>query len=338
MMRPFTRRLRQVLAVALCLAVFGSDAAPGVSRGHRSGSAWTLTSAAPVSGGGPPLVSLQGVSCVTAEECFAVGSGETSRNASGVALVEEWNGMSWTISFVDAVALSRLDAVSCSSPIACVAVGGSGANDAQLTATWNGSTWTAQTDTGIGAPEALSCASATMCIAVGSGAEAWNGVRWTPMRTPQAPDGYARPQLTGVSCVSTTWCTAVGSMTHGRRGTGTVPLAERWDGRAWMIEPTELRTPTLLRRTPPAEADYVFHAVSCVAVKACVAVGYESDFEADINPAVPIAGHWNGRIWHIGPAAGKKGIPLDGISCPSASACIAVAAGDITGGSLQIEA
>ena len=157
------------------------------------------------------------------------------------------------------------------------------------------------------------------------------------MRTARAPRGYVIGALDSVSCASPTSCTAVGVMAHARYRTATVPLVEWWDWRTWTIEPTALRTPAAMRRIALADRDYNLYAVSCVAVSDCVAVGYGNEFETDTGIAAPIAGHWSGQIWRIGPAAGKQGIPLDGVSCASASACTAVAAGDITGGSLQIE-
>jgi hypothetical protein len=91
----------------------------------------------------------------------------------------------------------------------------------------------------------VSCVSRKACTAVGyftnragagvTLAERWNGTGWAIQRTPN-PAGATSSLLFAVSCASTTACTAVGSVTN--RFAITVPLAERWDGTSWSIQPT----------------------------------------------------------------------------------------------------
>jgi hypothetical protein len=115
--------------------------------------------------------------------------------------------------------------------------------------------------------------------------------------------------LNDVSCTSSSACTAVGS-------SGIVPLAERWDGRKWSIQPT----------FGPARG--AFENVSCASKRDCVAVGYAGNN--------PLAERWNGVRWSReaipsnGYFGGKYGIPnaaggaFTGLWCGSTSACVAV--------------
>src|SRR5215471_11774398 len=83
----------------------------------------------------------------------------------------------------------RLLAVSCSSRVACVAVGdyvvkspGTSASDSTvgLVEAWNGRTWAVQPSPGLGPLDGVWCGSTSACIAVGSPALAagWNGRTW----------------------------------------------------------------------------------------------------------------------------------------------------------------
>src|SRR5690242_12727777 len=172
----------------------------------------------------------------------------------------------------------RLNAVSCSSPGACTAVGdfvnvpGTGT----LVERWNGTSWSIQASANpAGAFTSVlfgvSCPAATFCVAVGNYqnragrhaimAEAWNGSSWSVMPAPP-PAGARRSFLNGVSCTSATACTAVGS--YQTRSGGHVTLVERWNGTTWS------RQPTPNPATPPRSA---LAAVSCTSASACTAVG-----------------------------------------------------------------
>src|SRR5690348_67038 len=101
---------------------------------------------------------------------------------------------------------------------------------------------------------AVSCPSAHNCIAVGSYntgrleqpgaeplgstrplAERWDGRRWALQNVPNPPrSAFTLDQsyLNAVDCTSTSSCVAVGA------GGRFAPLAERWDGHRWSIQPT----------------------------------------------------------------------------------------------------
>ena len=138
---------------------------------------------------------LNGVSCISARSCTAVGQYET---ASGtVSLVERWNGTSWSAVHSPDPAgadYAELGAVSCTSAQSCIAIG--------------------VTDIGKNPDHGF--------------AERWNGTSWTVQHTP-APKGAAYSDLNAVSCSTEQGCTAVG--TFGRSISEHAPirtLAERY--------------------------------------------------------------------------------------------------------------
>jgi hypothetical protein len=173
---------------------------------------------------------------------------------------------------------------------------------------------------------AESCPPDGSCVAVGSYvsesgigkslAERWNGRRWRILPTPN-PAAARVSSLNAVSCVSPRHCIAVGDW-FGSSGIQR-PLAERWNGSAWAL--VRIPDPTRGRQDP-------LFAVSCASADACEAVGFSQGPSFD---AVPIAERWNGRAWHVQtipspPGAGFSG--LFGVTCPSASRCVAVGGSD----------
>ena len=121
----------------------------------------------------------------------------------------------------------------------------------------------------------------------------------------------ADPGFNGVSCTSAAACTVVGSAKapDGR----TVPLAERWDGHAWVVEATQ---------APPGGGS--LQSVSCVSARACTAVGYaRTGPRAD--QMLPLAESWHGGEW-VPQAAVVRGAAddLTDVSCPAATFCMAL--------------
>jgi hypothetical protein len=142
----------------------GVDPSPSPPLAERwNGSRWSIQRAARVADG-----VLRSVSCVSGEDCVAVGARYGGRVPSG-ALVERWNGRRWS---VERSAMSRgvdLSGVSCISITACVAVG-SGPNG-PMADRWNGVRWSAQRVPGPRGAQsdlsAVACMSSTSCTAVG---------------------------------------------------------------------------------------------------------------------------------------------------------------------------
>jgi hypothetical protein len=167
---------------------------------------------------------------------------------------------------------------------------------------------------------AVSCPVDQMCMAIGESsfattgtmlAERWNGHKWSVTRLAHPP-GATDSFLTGVSCTSARACTAVGS--DYVPGTGTGPLAERWNGSRWALEVTP----------GPGHSGVPLAAVSCGSATSCTAVGYY-DFGSLGFTSSTLAQHWNGRRWAASslPSPGDLGGDLSAVSCPSRLTCIA---------------
>jgi hypothetical protein len=142
-------------------------------------------------------------------------------------------------------------------------------------------------------------------------AEVWNGTAWnvTPILTPPGSTSFS---LAGVSCSSATACTAVGEYINSSNKI--LMLVEVWNGSTWSIQ----KAPS--QNSPN---DFVLMDVSCSSAAACSAVGYH------INSSgiqLTLAEAWNGTVWRIQPTPNPSRASfneLDGVSCPTATACTA---------------
>lgn len=241
--------------------------------GTRNKAGWHVQ-AAPSRAGAAIVSEFTGISCRTPHACTAVGY-YTKTPLLTVTLAESWNGARWRIQPTPnpaGVAGAALQAVSCASPRACTAVG--------------------STDTGSDTSGIL--------------AEAWNGSRWGLQSVP-APAGSTSSHLEGVSCSSARACTAVGY--YSSRGGSLQPLAERWNGQTWRIQPGA--RPSGVRMAE-------LNAVSCPSARACTAVGFGS--------GGPLAEVWTGTRWSVQAVplpAGATGGILQAVSCTARRACTA---------------
>jgi hypothetical protein len=273
---------------------------------------------------------LDGISCVSAVSCEAVGIyAKTSTSTSAQA--EVWDGNAWNLQAVPAPTgstYSSLYSVSCVSPNFCEAVGyyvSASAGFAQAEV-WNGKFWKLQpvpapTASTYNLLSAVSCVSDLSCEAVGTYynsaghpaalAEVWNGTTWKVQPTPNLT---TRPNisLNAVSCTSANACEAVGD--YSPATDIYLALAEEWNGKVWKLQPVPEPTGTVLSQ---------FVSVSCspasVSANSCEAVGWDAVAPTE----VPLAEVWNGTAWKAQstPAAAA---PLYGVSCLSASSCTAV--------------
>jgi hypothetical protein len=222
---------------------------------HWNGVHWTVQ---PTPNPSPALPThhLNGVSCSSANACVAVGEFGKQRfspffTATFHGLIERWNGHHWSVQQIilaSSGTTNNLEAVSCKSASACLAVGDSSTPDpgSPLAWRWDGHHWSNLHPPNRGEFAGLlgvSCSSARSCVAVGhyfvsrdqnAIAERWNGHHWG-VRTPPRPASAGGAELTGVSCVSALHCVAVG-------GSGpadpTGGLAEIWTGIHWTIQST----------------------------------------------------------------------------------------------------
>ena len=328
-----------------CVAVGFNETADGGDGGPvaetwngRTWSAKALKLPAGTSGG-----ALFGVACKSQQRCVAVGDAFL-QNDNTAALTESWNGKTWTAARAPVPAgttTAALNGVSCVTSADCVATGvytRSNGVSGGLAETWNGRTWSDVSvklpSGGVGGDLAwVSCAAAKSCVAVGSYGNAkdetlllaasWNGKSWTTAR-PSAPTGATSAALQGVSCRSSVWCTAVGWYTRGT--SGSYGLAESWNGKKW----TEIAVP----KSPGNGALY---NVSCAAAKNCLAVG--TGGPAGNSQGTPASDVWNGKSWtfKLVPVPPKGGgsaalSALQGVSCVSATDCVAVGELDLGNG------
>lgn len=212
-----------------------------------------------------------------------------------------------------------LDAVSCTSPGACTAVGASynpaGGTQGPLAERWNGSTWSIErianpvAENG-DAFSAVSCAAPRLCIAGGSSGEGlalvdrWNGNAWTIQSTSGLLGSYYL--FTGVSCWSTTACEAVGGYVNSG---GPAALGKLVGG---------TRDHPFQFGAYPTDSEFL--GVSCTSKTACTAV------EEPDAPTSPVIEEWNGVKWSIQPTPRVNNAQLLGVSCSGRSGCVAVGA------------
>jgi hypothetical protein len=249
------------------------------STGYRTlaerwnGTAWSLIATPnPV---GAYRSFLQGVSCLTATNCFAVGNSGPANGSSSKPLVEHWNGTAWSIMTSPATTgdtHTALKGVACSSTTQCFAVG-SASTTKPLVERWNGTAWAIVATPAIAATTSttltsVSCATAASCSAVGSyfaGAnrtlvERWNGTAWSRVASPN-PAGATNPLLNSVSCKAVTNCWAVGQSVT---GSTTKTLVERWNGTAWAIVASPNKA---------GSSRSVLSGVTCTSATRCQAAG-----------------------------------------------------------------
>jgi hypothetical protein len=199
-----------------------------------------------VSPGEGTSTDLTGVSCTSATSCEASGfyfrAGERGEFHP---MAEHWNGTEWTLQKVPTQVEETetlLDAISCTSSIACTAMGEHRYFSAPRTAAerYIGQEWASQSipnPTGESILHGVSCASAAACTAVGSTrlpegwlpfAEAWNGTEWAIQATP-TPSGTDEGELYATSCTSATVCVAVGYSRQDDERVFAEPLVERYE-------------------------------------------------------------------------------------------------------------
>ncbi len=317
-------------SVSVCRAVGDYIDVGGTMRTlaeRWNGSSWSIQ-VTPNPAGATASV-LNGVSCTAGAACIAVGD-STDTGGSQATLAERWNGSSWSIRPMPSpvgATQSRLAAISCTTATACEAVGDFTVNDgSQLTVAerWNGTDWSIQASPNVvGAPGSIltgvSCASAVACTAIGyvsiqfgsplTLAERWNGTNWSIQATPNPVDFSG--VLSGVSCSSATVCIAVGATFGPPRGH---TLGERWNGTKWSLQVTA---------SPDGARSSSLLAISCSSVTLCTAVG---QYTRQFGPPLTLAERWDGTSWSIQTTPNPADLNsfLDGVSCPSATVCIAV--------------
>lgn len=261
---------------------------------------------------------LSGVSCPGPRDCTAVGSYSATRTSPSHPLVERWDGTRWRVAAVPSPPAAHLSSVSCPTATTCTAVGGyqpAGRDARMLVEVRQGHRWTSPPSPATGALSSVSCTSASFCLALGSasGAERWDGHRWSEV---SAPDPYNPSQRTGlasVSCISATSCVAVGATGP---GTAAHTLVASWDGSGWK---------TVSSPNPAGSLSSTLTTVSCSAATWCTAVGYYFPAGSQHNFTDALIESWNGTSWTLASSRPRVPFPAQiSVSCASASACMAI--------------
>jgi len=301
---------------SFCSAVgdFNGNVEPLVEQWN--GSTWTQVTAVNPSGSSQTV--LNGISCVNANSCTAVGY-STDASAHRMALAENWNGTSWSVTsnavLPSGATTAVLQAVSCVSGSWCMASGQQevGSNFLPLTEMWNGTAWSVVPSPNPspgtrGLFNGVSCAGPSYCVAVGDYQDAgihfrnlvatWNGTTWTQDTVPDGPDTND-DVLTSVACFSATSCSVVG---YEGILVPSTPVALAWNGVSWT-------TPTT--PTPVSSTQTSLLGVTCQTNWACIAVGNTTlnSFSQPVAMTAPIArtGYrfvaTDGGIFAYGPGA-----------------------------------
>ena len=135
--------------------------------------------------------------------------------------------------------------------------------------------------------------------------------------------------LIGSTCANALQCWAVGIALGNLAGPGPSsanPLMEAWNGTTWTLVSLPL---------PGGEGGGLFNA-TCVNGSDCWAVGAVVASGTG-NPTGTLVEHWDGTAWSVVPSPtpsgpGVVGAVLSGVSCASASSCMAVGNTTDTGG------
>lgn len=271
--------------------------------------------------------SLNGISCPSSSECFAVGA-----STSGAALVEQTTdaGGHW-VSDTTGVSGPALNSISCADLENCVAVATSGAT---LVTTDGGATWDPST-TGPSTnifPTSVSCPDAEHCWAVGNGGlivTTNGGVTWTPLTWEPPPPRGDWPGsvlgsfLSAVTCTTTSDCLAVGQVAYQEDPPPETTLPSFTDSLGVLVttsdggETWQSQLVSSFTEFPISPNSYTdVAAISCPTPEDCVAVGGGASYQfvtAD-----------SGMTWTVSQLAQNQPVDDAGIACSDPLHCIAV--------------
>jgi len=274
------------------------------------------------------------VSCGSPTACLAVGAAQNSEgDVPPVAYALEktkWKTVAVRVPKVKGAIAAELDAVSCKAATYCLAYGDTWTgdnNDYPFFLTWNGTSFTR-----IAAPphadsavlQVIDCTGVRSCLVLGAGAESnidttefiWtlSGTRWTTRKV-SLPVAYAA--ITALHCTSLTFCEVAGDYQPGTSGGTVNPLLAAWNGNRFILQSAA---------AVPSGLDFgEFTDISCSSERNCAAVGIGI---SGTGPAYSsIMEKWNGATWTAEKWSGPKGsrrAVLTGVSCTSATNCVAV--------------
>ena len=245
---------------------------------------------------------------------MATGSANNTSTSNTDTFAEMWNGTTWTIVTTPSITGHTDDtfnAVSCTEPTSCMAVGSDTVLGTGFDIPSPGSNSGSPQLGPLGVPEGNSVAHVVPHIATVTHvlAEQWNGTSWT-VTTTVDPTGVAEPGFEVVSCAGTAFCMALGYTL----GSAVGSFAEEWSGGTW--------SQTALPASPTSGAAVVID-VSCISATSCTGVG--TAFKDSSNTSDQILyGSWNGSAWTLSTIA----TPADpyaawlGVSCLGGGNCV----------------
>jgi hypothetical protein len=239
---------------------------------------------------------LDAVSCLSATDCFAVGSITGLRDRP---LIEHWDGHAWSTmsapnpggppGIQGLTVGSQLHGISCTSTTNCVAVGG---------------TNSAFTTKSGGARPAES----TFVLD-------YDGMSWQTVPTPditKTPTGPVEDELRTVSCPSPTTCVATGRTFYGNHRFSFIEQRSR---ESWTLgyQPTNPRL------------DFV--GLECVTGNDCYLTTLDSNGTSHRYNKLR---HWNGAAWRVVKTNAPPGSGLNAVSCVDEAHCHAAGSRDVT--------
>lgn len=280
---------------------------------------------------------LDGVDCLTATSCVAVGNAASPSGAQ--ALVETLDRGSWSPTIAPPAQGSRGDylfSVSCPRAGSCVAVGysftptGTSGTGTLLIETLSNGNWALSPTPSLGSSAkdsflyGVSCTTSTTCVAVGSvdTSDFSTSVpliltlsrgTWSVAPTPSLPAEFG--VLQSVSCPGPMTCTAVG---YQATSTSTETLVESFSGGSWSITPSPGSEGSI-----PGYGLWGLTGISCTTSVSCVAVG-------QLAGPGPIIATLTNEQWSAtstpNPDSSDAATGLYGVSCSTTTTCLAVGA------------
>jgi len=284
---------------------------------------------------------LSGVTVLSACNAWAVGA--AGGGSGNQALIEHWNGATWTVTPIPSFGVSStLLGVHAVSPVSIWAVGNfdNGNGVQPLILHWDGNAWTQQnTAVTSGELSAVRAVSNNDVWAVGDFASPqqglilhWDGTQWSQVKSPSFKPSSL---LFGVTATSRTNAWAVGEVTvtadiarphhlQGRAGqhlaATTSTLMEHWNGTAWS------------RVTSPSPNGFaLLNGISATSASDAWAVGVTSAGTSEQTLAL----HWNGQAWAQvttpSPGGSTNDNTLEGVAATAANNAWAVGQSGPTG-------
>jgi hypothetical protein len=279
------------------------------------------------------------ISCASPTACLAVGIDSGSSGSQSIPVAEALHGTGWKSVAVKApkgATASALTGVSCKAATNCLVIGEFGDKTGNIhPAAW---TWNGTVLTPVAAPpmpggtelstlNAVSCVAVNSCVAIGTAFGAtstvqiiwtWNGKTWA-RKTATAGAKGTQTELSAAHCFSLTFCVVAGTVdTVSSTSLTETLLLATWNGKAF--------TP---QKAGAVNLDFgIATDVWCLSPSHCVMTGVNFG-TGKTTTMSGFAEVWNGVTWTATKWAGPKGSTLAGlfgVSCTSATSCIAVGA------------